>query len=503
MKVTLQPPFSSVTLACLSLCVGWGLSACTVGPDFKKPDLALPDRYLQTTPGGSARQVDKPTEAAYLPLDWYTLYQSPVLNRWVEQALTQNPSLDMAQAALRAAQASVQAQQGQFAPQVSAGYEFNRQKTPQVLASPLASNAYVANLHTTQVNVAYTFDVFGLNRRNLESAQAQAEGQAAALAATRQLLVSNVVTAAAQEAGLREQIALLEAQRQLQQKALDRTRQFQKMGQVSEADVQFQVQQVLSLEMQLPPLRKQRDQQLDLLKNLLGAYPADSLGQRFELKDLNLPANLPLTAPSVWLSHRPDVRQAEENLHAASAAIGVARANRLPQITLGATLLGQSSQQWSSLFSSASQFWSLVGGIVAPVFDGGTLSAREKVARDNYDQAAAQYRQTVLAAFQNLADSLVAIQHDDALAKQQISALKSAEKSAQIAQRQYDAGDQSELSLMASQLLVLQAKQALAQTRVNQLSDVATLCFALGGSWDAASDAAVRPGLQHGLPPAN
>ena len=239
------------------------------------------------------------------------------------------------------------------------------------------------------------------------------------------------------------------------------------------------------------------------MKNRMGAYPADSVGQGFELKDLNLPANLPLTAPSVWLSHRPDVRQAEENLHAASAAIGVARANRLPQITLGATLLGQSSQQWSSLFSSASQFWSLAGGIVAPVFDGGTLSAREKVARDNYDQAAAQYRQTVLAAFQNLADSLVAIQHDDALAKQQLSALKSAEKSAQIAQRQYDAGDQSELSLMASQLLVLQAKQALAQTRVNQLSDVATLCFALGGSWDAASDAAVRPGFQSGLPPAN
>ena len=176
---------------------------------------------------------------------------------------------------------------------------------------------------------------------------------------------------------------------------------------------------------------------------------------------------------------------AEENLHAASAAIGVAAANRLPQITLGGTLIGQTAAQFADLFRSAANFWSLAGGLAAPVFDGGTLAAREQVARANYDQAAALYRQTVLAAFQSVADALYAVQHDAQAAQSQATALAAARRALAIAEAQLRLGDLSVIAVLPLRQNVMQAELALAQTRATQLADVAALCLALGGGWTA------------------
>ena len=460
-----------------TLCLGAALllSACTVGPDYQRPMLPLPERFTEA-PAQAGAAVDA---------RWWQLLGSDKLDQLVTRALAQNPGIEASQAALRAAQASVRAQEGAYYPQLSAGYNLQRQKVPAVLASPVSSSAYVYNLHTLNLDVAYTPDLFGLNRRTVESLQAQANSQAYALAATRITLAANVVVAAATEAGLRDQIRLTQDQLTLQRQLLDTLTRLKGRGAYAEADIAAQQLQVASLEATLPPLRKQLDQQRDALKNLLGAYPAEVLGSDFMLADFALPAELPLTLPSALLEQRPDIRVAEENLHAASAAIGVAAANRLPQITLGGTLIGQTAAQLADLFRSAANFWSLAGGNAAPVFDGGTLAAREQVARANYDQAAALYRQTVLAAFQSVADALYAVQHDAQAAQSQATALAAARRALAIAEAQWRLGDLSEIAVLPLRQSVMQAELALAQTRSTQLADVAALCLALGGGWTA------------------
>ncbi len=475
-------------LATATVLGGWAAvtlltSACTVvGPDYQQPALSLPATFQE--PAAAAAAATRPAAADW-PVRWWTQFQSPALNTLVERALAQNPGIEAGQAALRVAAEAVRAQEGLYQPQVSAGYTFARSKTGSALASPLSSADYVFNLHTLALNVSLTPDVFGLNHRTVESLQAQADSQRHLLEATRASLAANVVVAVVTEAGLREQLQVTEALLRSQQSLLDAQRRLRAAGALGEADVRAQELVVATTDATLPPLQKLLGQQRDLLKNLLGAYPDEVLGATFHLSDLSLPATLPQTLPSSLLERRADLRAAEESLHAASAAIGVARANRLPQVVLGTSVIGQAGTVFADLFRSAGTFWTLAGGIAGPVFDGGTLSARERAARAAYDQAAAMYRQAVLAAFQSVADALVATQTDqEALVRQQ-RAKEAAERSLAIAQKQKALGDLPAVALLPLEQASLQAQLTLAQIRANQFADVAALCLALGGGWEA------------------
>jgi NodT family efflux transporter outer membrane factor (OMF) lipoprotein len=233
----------------------------------------------------------------------------------------------------------------------------------------------------------------------------------------------------------------------------------------------------------LPPLEKQLALQRDLIKVLSGRFPNEALDASFELDGLQLPGELPLSLPSTLVEHRPDVRAAEEQLHAASADVGVAVANRLPNITLGVSTYGSSALSMGDLFKSGTGFWELAGGITQPVFDGGTLKHRQGAAEAAFEQARAQYRATVQNAFQNVADSLQALQSDDAALRAADRALQAAEKSLSIGRRQLQYGDISPLLLLNAEQTYQQAKLNQVQAQANRLSDTVALFQSLGGGW--------------------
>jgi NodT family efflux transporter outer membrane factor (OMF) lipoprotein len=338
------------------------------------------------------------------------------------------------------------------------------------------------SLYTPQVNVSYVPDVFGLNRRTVESLKAE-EGQARfALVATHITLSANVAAAAIQEAALRGQI---DATRQLvtvNSNMLAALRvQFEK-GYAARLDVAAQESELAQVAATLPPLLKQLAQQRHLLAVLSGRFPSQEPAARFELASLQLPQELPVSLPSQLVAQRPDVRQAEESLHAASAQVGIAVANRLPNITLSADA-GTMALEAGQMFSSGNAFWTLAGGVSQPIFQGGALLHKERAARAAYTQAAEQYRATVLTAFQNVADTLNALQEDANGLSAAAAARDAAKVSLDLAQKQFESGYAGFLSLLTAEQAYQQALINLVQAQANRYADTAALFQALGGGW--------------------
>jgi len=468
----------------------FALSGCAVGPDFSRPaapqvtsftaEPLAPQTVSAPVAGGEAQRFVATTD---IPRQWWTLFHSPALNSLIEQALKNNPNLQQAEAALRVAQENVAAQVGAYYPSVSANFTPTRQKQALGTVSPTAaSGASLFNLHTAQLNISYVPDVFGGNRRQVESLQAQADSQRFQLEAAYITLTSNVVAAAVQEASLRAQIDATESMVKIEQEQLDLFRRQLTLGAVPEANVVAQVAALAQTKALLPPLQKQLAQQRDLLAALAGRYPSDAAPERFELSALQLPQELPLTLPSKLIEQRPDVRSAEEQLHSASAQIGVAKANMLPQFTLSADG-GSMAYVVSQLFKSGNGFWTVAGGITQPLFEGGALLHKKRAAEAAYDEAAAQYRSTVLAAFQNVADTLQALQSDaDAVQAAAVAEHATADSLA-IAKRQVELGDISYVALLASEQAYQQALTNLVQAQANRYADTAALFQALGGGW--------------------
>jgi NodT family efflux transporter outer membrane factor (OMF) lipoprotein len=479
------------SLACLAL-----LTGCAAGPDYVRPAATLPSSYTatpseQATVASDAKFGESQTFVVErdIPAQWWELFHSQPLNALVSASLKQNPNVDAAQAALRGAMENVYAQQGYFYPTIDAAVMPTRQKVARTLASGASSGATYYNLFTAQVSVSYTADVFGANRRQVESLKAQAQAQRFQLEATYLTLSSNVVNAAIQEAALRAQIEATQEIIASQTKLSEIFQRQFKLGQVAEADVAAQEAALASAEATLPPLEKQLAIQRDLLNALAGRFPNDAQTVKFDLASLQLPTELPLSLPSTLVEHRPDVRMAEEQLHAASAEIGVAAANRLPNITLGVSAYGSAALSLADLFKSGTGFWELAGGLTQPIFDGGTLKHRESAAQAAYDLAAAQYCSTVLNAFQNVADSLQAIQSDAVALRAADKAERAAAKSLAIARRQLALGDISTLSLLGVEQTYQQARLNLVQAQSNRLEDTVALFQALGGGfWNKSAN---------------
>ena len=291
-----------------------------------------------------------------------------------------------------------------------------------------------------------------------------------------------MVAGAVQEAGLRGQIAAIKRIVEIQTRALELLRQQYGLGQIAEADVVAQEAALAQTQTTLPPLEKQLAQQRDLLARLAGGYPGDALAEQFELSLLDLPQDLPVTLPARLVEQRPDVRAAEEQLHAASADIGVAVANRLPNIALSADV-GSAATAISRLFTPGTGFWGLAGNLTQPVFQGGTLLHRQRAAEEAFKQAAAQYRGTVLTAFQNVADTLHAIDRDADGLKAAVAAERAAARSLDIARTQLKLGDVSYLALLNAEQTYQQAVMTQVQTLANRYADTAALFQALGGGW--------------------
>ena len=465
------------------------IAGCVVGPDFKKP--AAPDvvDYTAQPPsttaaspdvaGGAAQRFTKGSDIA---ADWWTLFHSRPLNALIEQSLANNHDLKAAQAALAVARENVLAQRGVYYPAVTAGFSASRQLQSEVLSPALNSNTFEYSLFTPQVSVSYAPDVFGLNRRNTELVKAQEQVARFEMIAARLSLIDNVVAALIQEASLQTQI---EATRQLidiNTKSVETLRyQFSK-GYASRLDVAAQESQLAQVAATLPPLLKQLAQQRDLLAVLAGRFPSQAPMETFELSTLALPEDLPVSLPSALVAQRPDVLQAQANLHAASAQVGVATANRLPNIMLSADA-GSTALAISQVFGSGTGFWGLAAALTAPIFDGGTLLHQERAARAGYVQAAEQYRSTVLTAFQNVADTLTALEQDAEALKAAASASDAAQVTLDLSQRQWRDGYASYLTLLSAEQAYQQARINLVQAQANRYADTAALFQALGGGW--------------------
>ena len=493
-----------VVAALMNLLVG-----CAVGPDFKPPAPPQVSRYIaQQTPahtanandagGGSQHFVD----GGDIPGDWWTLFHSPQLNALIAQALAHNPDLQAAQAALRVARETTRAGRGAYYPSLSAGMSATREQDPPGALAPVPSNnAFLYSLFTPQLSVSYVPDVFGLNRRNVESLQAQEQAMRFEAIATANTLTSNVVVTAIQMAALHGQI---DATRQVIDANADMLKilqyQFDK-GYASGLDLAAQKSQLAQVQASLPPLLKQLGQQQHLLAILIGKFPSQFAPESFTLSSLHLPQELPLSLPSKLVQQRPDVRQAQANMHAASALIGVAEASRLPNIELTANA-GSTALAIDQVFKSGTGFWSLGAALTAPIFQGGALLHQQRAAQAAYQQAAAQYRSTVLIAFQNVADTLTALDQDAAALQASAAADNAAKVTLDLAQRQWHAGYSDYLSLQNAAQAWQQAQINLVQARADRYADTAALFQALGGGWwhhrnnfDAApiSDTTARP----------
>jgi NodT family efflux transporter outer membrane factor (OMF) lipoprotein len=461
-----------------------------VGPNYKRPQAPLPQSYTKPasvakTAASKARFGAAQSFVANqkLPAQWWRLFNSEPLNELVAASLQYNPTLSGAQEALRSALENAYAGRGALLPAVGVSFNPTTQKTADILTSVLASNQYHYSLYTGQVFVSYTVDVFGGTRRQLESLMAQAEFQRVQLEATYLTLTANVVSAAIQEAALREQIATTEKIIGEQKRILAIMQQQLRLGDTALANVAIQQAALATSIASLPPLQKQLAIQRDLLNALTGRFPDDQNTPPIYLSSLHLPTQLPISIPSTLIEHRPDIRAAEAQMHAANALIGVAIANRLPNFTIDASNAGTAATTLASLLRPDTRFWALAGIITQPIFNGGALRHKQRAAEATYRQAAAQYRATVINAYQNVADTLKALQADALSLDAANKAEQAARTSLRIYQRQLALGDTSQAALLFSQQNYQQAKLNLIQAQANRLSDTVALFQALGGGW--------------------
>jgi NodT family efflux transporter outer membrane factor (OMF) lipoprotein len=487
---------------------------CAVGPRYHKPETPAnagyaPTPLAETSSSAPIRggDVQHFIGGRDLPFEWWQLFQSAALNALVAQAFKTNPTVTAAQAALAQAQELVRAQRGFFYPNVAAGFQAERVKVAgnNTQSSSLGIQANGNNLgqplqpavplyyrfYTAQLSVGFVPDVFGANRRQVETLAAQTDAQRFALEATYVTLASNVVGAAIQEASLRAQI---EATRQIiaaDEKSLQILGDQLRVGFAMRIDVAAQEAALAQAETLLPPLQTRLEQTRDLLRALVGNLPNQEVSQTFEFDALQVPPELPVSLPAKIIEQRPDVRAAEAQLHAANAQVGVAVAAMLPQFSIAGTLGGAADQiPW--LFRGGGSFWTIIGGVTQPVFEGGTLLHTKRAAGAALKQAAAQYQSTVIAAYQNVADTLHASLSDaDALAGA-VEAESASKVTYDLTRQQMEVGYVNYLALLSAETAYNQALLTRVQAQATRYGDTIALFQALGGGWWNRQEVAAR-----------
>lgn len=459
------------------------LAGCAAGPDFHRPEAPEVDAYVapaEAAPSSGGQQL---VAGADIPAQWWRLFRSEALDGLVRQALQASPTLEQARARLRQAGEELNAETGgRLLPSADGNLSVARQKVdPSAFGVPVVEQPAPFTLYNASVDVSYTLDVFGANRRALEGLGAQVDYQRHELQAARMSLAANVVTAAIRQADLSER---LEATRELlaaQVRQRDIMRQRLHAGGVSRADLSNQELLVAQTRATLPPLDYQLAQVTHQLATYLGQPPAALRQAPLRLADLTLPADVPTGVPSALTRQRPDVLAAEALWHRASADVGVATANLYPQFTLTASFGSQRTRAGD--LSNGLNVWNLGLGLTQPLFHGGELRARQRAAQAAYDAAAAAYRQTVLDGFRQVADALRALQTDGDAFQAQDDAWRRADEAERIAQGRYGAGGISHLNLLDSQRQLLQARIARIAADAARYADTAALLQALGGGW--------------------
>jgi NodT family efflux transporter outer membrane factor (OMF) lipoprotein len=469
------------------------LCGCAAGPDFRPPEPIAVATYTPAPQPALAEQSPGPGGAAQrlVPADaigsgWWRTFGSPTLDRLVQRALDNSPTLAQARMRLEQARQDYLAQAGATEwPQLDANLNATRQKVDPAafgIGGLTGGRSFPPfTLYSAKVSVSYTLDFFGANRRALEALGAQADYQQYELEAARLSLAGNVVTTAVRRASLAKQIVLTGDLLADQKRQLDITEQRYQAGGVSRLDLLSQRTQVEQTRASLAPLRTQLAQADHQLAVYLGRPPAQLAPggsddpAELDLDALVLQSEVPLTLPSTLAQQRPDIRASEALLHQASANVGVATAHLYPQITLSA---GTGPEGVS--VTDMMNLWSVGAGLTQPLFHGGQLQAQKRSAQAAYEAALAVYRQTVLQGLQQVADALRALQQDAIELQSRDQAQRDAHASAEIASQRYAAGGISQLVLLDTQRQEMQTSLDRTKVQAQRLADVAALYQALG-----------------------
>lgn len=460
-------------------------TACTVGPDFVKPQAPVSAYTSSLPPAGGARDFAYGGEVAG---DWYQLFRSDALDHLVREALTNSPDLDAARHGLAAAQDELRAVSGAALPQIDAGGQIGRAHiNGSELYAPVKALDATGNRYAVGPALAYNLDPFGGVRRSIESQRARTAGVTDQLRDTYVTLVDQVVITAFDYAAVGAQIHVTRSLASELQAQYNLTVQLENAGKVIRSDTLQAETQLENVRATLPGLEQQRDAYRDALARLTGKTPDEFRMPALTLADFTLPGKLPASLPSALVQQRPDVLAAQESLHAASAGIGVAEAARLPQLSLSAEY-AQQTTSLDELFTRPGGVWSVGLGLAAPLFHGGTLAAQEDEARQRYAQALAAYRGTVITAFVDVADALQALQHDADSYTAHDRALEAARANRELAAAEYRAGKYTELQVLTAEQQYQDAALTQVQADVQRFTDTAALFRALGGGWWNASD---------------
>ncbi|HYA38843.1 MAG TPA: efflux transporter outer membrane subunit [Candidatus Methylomirabilis sp.] len=481
--------FAEFRILIAPVVIAAAVAGCAVGPDFKEPEAPRVKSYTraalpaetESTPGraGTAQRFEAGQE---IPAQWWTLFHSDALDRLIRQALEDSPSLAAAQATLRQAQENLRAEIGVVSPSVDAKLSAQRERFSFSSIGQPNVPSTVFNLYNASVAVSYTFDVGGGWRRELEAMSAQVDYQGFQLQGAHLALTANIVTTAIREASLRAQMQALQEIETLQQKELDIMEQQFTLGGARRSDVLAQRAQLVQTRTTLPPLEKELALTRHQLAVLVGKLPSEADLPEFTLESLELPPQLPVSLPSELVRQRPDVRAAEALLHQASAQVGVATANLYPRITLSGNY-GSQANQTGDLFGSSAGIWSFGASLLQPLFHGGELTARRRAAIAVYDQTAAQYSDTVLRAFQSVADTLRALEVDARALKLQVEAASVARDALELTSKEFTLGGANYLSLLNAERQYQQTRISLVQSQALRYADTAALFQALGGGW--------------------
>lgn len=465
-------------------------AGCTVGPDFRSP--AAPDATGYTaaalppeTPASPGKEgvSQRFLQGRDIPAQWWTLFHCEALDRLVHLALANSPTVAGAQATLREALENRRAQAGVLLPRMDAGFTADRRQISGASFGQAGSSFSPFTLYNASVSVSYGLDIFGGARRELEVLQAQVDYQRFQAEGTYLALSANIVTSAVHEASLRAQLRATREILELQQQQLALFEVRFRFGAVSEVEVLAQRAQLAQTRATLPPLEKELGQTRHLLAVLAGKFPGEATGLPvFDLDRFHLPEELPVSLPSALVRQRPDILAAEQLLHAASAQIGVVTANLYPQITLSGSY-GSETITMGSLFGSGTAVWNLGAGLVQPLFAGGELPARRRAAIAAYQQADAQYRETVLQAFRDVADVLQALDKDAETLRAQSDAAEAARGTLELTRDQLRFGAVGYLALLDASGQYQRARLDLVKAQAARYADSAALFHALGGGW--------------------
>ena len=482
--------------------MAFGLGGCIVGPSPKDiPPLPAKTGYSQKaitqSEGGRDRSRDSLlrrqhfVSGADVAGRWWEAFQNPRLNLLVEQALANNMTLKAMQAGLRAAWEQRRVEGASLYPSISAQFIPTRNKTSKALSPVPNNNEWLYNLHTAQLNVGYVPDLWGGMRLAIRNAQAQADIQRFQLEATTLTMISNIVNTAITEAGLREQIRAKEALIAQQMAMVSINQKQVGLGDQSRMSQLTLRDSLAQLQADLPPLRTQLAQTRDQLATLAGLSPNADMPV-FELKDFTLPQQLPLSLPAQLLTQRPDIASAQAQIRAAGAQLGIAIANRLPNVQLSA-LPGEAVDSMSKMFKPGMGNWMLAATVTQPIFQGGSLLHAQREAKANYEQAKDYYRAAILSAVSDVADSLHAVELDGNTLIADQNGLEAATQALRIAEAQHRLGDNSRLDVEQARMAVAQDQISVAQDKVTRLSDTVGLFQALGGGWWNRNDLGVSP----------